>query len=947
MKKPLFFFLFSLLCYNSNAQSCLTSSLTINTGYEPLTGNALAPGINGGTPVPDPHWIVSAITADVTAAIAATPIAGLVEVTPGSSADVITPVGGWTINPPGNPGSWISCVNTNQYYDNGDTTLILNTTLSRTFKMCTDDSIKFTFFIADDNYVSATSIDGTALLFSQPPGILLSTFSTFASFTQTVFLTAGTHTINIVTNNFSVATPSENPTGLDLYGTVSSATGSNSLVSESTTACLSYVCGTLPPCNSVTLPDSLSACPGTADTLFGAVTGPDSIISISWSPTTGLPGTTIADPALTVGASGYYYLTVESLLPDNLVVNGDFSAGNTGFTSPDYTYLPTTPISNEYTITTDEFLADPGIGIHFYDHTNPPTGNMLFVNGGSPAANTIAWQGTVPITGGDKYQFTAWYAYWTYDVTGASNPGLLVKITPVGAGIPSSDTFVALTAANSWHKHLYIWNAPASATNAVIQIIDDNSGYFYNDFCLDDISFQPICTAADSIYVSVQPPDTIFSHMDTSACAAAGSITLMAPVGYTSYVWSTGSVTATISADSSKAYWVYADSANCHSLSDTIHVIIKNAPSVFLGNDTSFCQGSSLLLTPGYTADTGIIWSNGSTHDSLLVSATGLYWVIVTDSSCTSRDSIHITVYPIPLVNLGPDTSICDGQAITILSSDTYTSPVYEWSTGASTALINESTTGIYWLDVTQNNCTGSDTMKLTVKPVPTVNIGVDTILCPGQSLTIGSPETAIVGYLWNTGSTDSSITVTDSGTYVLSVTENGCSAADSVQIGKLLPPSFTFGPDTVLCSGQDLALPTNTDATTYLWSDESTGPDYIVTKTGTYWLTASNVCGTASDTITVTFNICDIWFPSAFTPNNDNLNDIARVDGSLSFYKDFSLSIFNRFGQVVFYTEDIYQGWDGKFNGIKQDVGTYFYMIRYSLNGKKSMMKGDLQLIR
>jgi gliding motility-associated-like protein len=58
-------------------------------------------------------------------------------------------------------------------------------------------------------------------------------------------------------------------------------------------------------------------------------------------------------------------------------------------------------------------------------------------------------------------------------------------------------------------------------------------------------------------------------------------------------------------------------------------------------------------------------------------------------------------------------------------------------------------------------------------------------------------------------------------------------------------------------------------------------------------------------------------------------------------------LSIYNRWGQRVFYTEDIYDGWNGKFNGINQDVGTYYYMMFYSLEGKRHMMKGDLELIR
>jgi gliding motility-associated-like protein len=87
--------------------------------------------------------------------------------------------------------------------------------------------------------------------------------------------------------------------------------------------------------------------------------------------------------------------------------------------------------------------------------------------------------------------------------------------------------------------------------------------------------------------------------------------------------------------------------------------------------------------------------------------------------------------------------------------------------------------------------------------------------------------------------------------------------------------------------------------------------------------------------------------FPSAFTPNGDGLNDLIGVVGTLKYYTNFSLSIYNRWGQRVFYTEDIYAGWDGIFNGTKQDLGTYFYMIYYSLEGKKHMMKGDFQLIR
>lgn len=131
------------------------------------------------------------------------------------------------------------------------------------------------------------------------------------------------------------------------------------------------------------------------------------------------------------------------------------------------------------------------------------------------------------------------------------------------------------------------------------------------------------------------------------------------------------------------------------------------------------------------------------------------------------------------------------------------------------------------------------------------------------------------------------------------------------------------------------------------LWNNGSDLQHITVSESGDYWLQVANACGTSVDTIKVDFEPCDIVFPNAFTPNGDGRDDIARVVGHLDLYRDFPLSIYNRFGQRVFFTNDIYAGWDGIFNGTKQDIGTFFYMIFYSLEGRKHMMKGDLELIR
>ena len=361
---------------------CLTNSLIINTGYDPLTGLAIPGGPNGGTPVPDPHWIVTAESPSVAVAIGGT---GLIEVVPGASADIVTTlVGSWTSDPVGTPGGWISCLNSNTYTTDGTgpTGTPYNMKLTRPFRNCTDDSIKLDFWIANDNYISSIDVDGMLTTFSQPAVADPANFNSFTHFTQTFFLAAGTHNINVVVNNYNDVIVESNPTGLNIYGTVSSAGAINSLVSESYAACATYPCTSI--CNAVSLPDSLHPCAGDVIVLPAVLTGTDSVLSITWSPVTGLSSTTILTPTLTVGTtSSFYRITVQSLNPFSLVANGDFSAGNTGFTSS-YTYV-TGPGSlvpeGVYTITTDPHLEHPG-AVSFGDHTTG-TGEMMAVNGAS------------------------------------------------------------------------------------------------------------------------------------------------------------------------------------------------------------------------------------------------------------------------------------------------------------------------------------------------------------------------------------------------------------------------------------------------------------------------------------------------------------------------------------------------------------------------------------
>jgi len=236
--------------------------------------------------------------------------------------------------------------------------------------------------------------------------------------------------------------------------------------------------------------------------------------------------------------------------------------------------------------------------------------------------------------------------------------------------------------------------------------------------------------------------------------------------------------------------------------------------------------------------------------------------------------------------------------------------------------------------------------IKAPIKLPCAVALGNDTVICAGDSVVLSSPISSGSTYRWSTGSTDSFITVFNGGTYVLSVTKDSTSCSDSVVVTQELPPTLKLGSDTVLCKG-DICVLSYSGATPLVWSNGQRSTSIRVTSSDTYWASLTNECGTARDSVNVNFVQCDLFFPSAFTPNNDNKNDIARVVGNFSLYRDFALSIYNRFGQRVFYTEDINAGWDGKFHGVNADLGTYFYLISYNLEGKNHIMKGDLTLIR
>ncbi|HRH39677.1 MAG TPA: hypothetical protein PK760_15110, partial [Flavobacteriales bacterium] len=284
---------------------------------------------------------------------------------------------------------------------------------------------------------------------------------------------------------------------------------------------------------------------------------------------------------------------------------------------------------------------------------------------------------------------------------------------------------------------------------------------------------------------------------------------------------------------------------------DAIIVTFNPMPVVDLGLRTTICQGDPLQLdatSPGAS----YLWQDGSTNATFDVTATGTYSVDVSLGSCSVSDAIDVTVNPNPIVNLGADAMLCDGDQLVI--DATTPGATYSWQDNSNGPTFTADATGTYDVDVTVNGCTTNDAINVTINPMPVVDLGPDVTLCQGTPLLLDATVPG-ASYSWQNGSTDATFAVNATGTYDVDVTLGTCSASDAINVTVNPNPVVNLGVDAALCDGDQIVLNATTAGATYNWQDNSNGPTFIATTTGSYDVDVTvNGC-TTNDAINVTFN--------------------------------------------------------------------------------------------
>ncbi len=380
------------------------------------------------------------------------------------------------------------------------------------------------------------------------------------------------------------------------------------------------------------------------------------------------------------------------------------------------------------------------------------------------------------------------------------------------------------------------------------------------------------------------------------------------------------------------------------------------------GNTYTFVSNSTLCPTV-YNWDFG----DGNQGSGLTVShqytTPGTYQVTFTATgSCNAPASV---TKPLPILNVSTSSlpvscsGGSDGKAFVTNAQVGYT---YIWNTSPTqtTDTAFNLIAGNYVVTVSAPNfCDVTSSISVS-EPLPINNIftvGSDTCNASvGSIITVTSGGNSPYYYIWSNSATTTNINLLATGNYTVTITDSkGCSASSSVSVGNTSGMNIQVIADNVSCySSNDGSISTVVTGGvmpyTYAWSNGANASGISNLNTGTYILTLSDInnCST-SDSVVLTKEVCPsyIYFPTAFTPNGDGANETFRPKYSIDLMK-YHIRIYNRWGELVYESTDVNEGWNGIFRNMLQPLSVYVWYAEYAfMDGQTNTLAGNCTLMK
>jgi len=418
---------------------------------------------------------------------------------------------------------------------------------------------------------------------------------------------------------------------------------------------------------------------------------------------------------------------------------------------------------------------------------------------------------------------------------------------------------------------------------------------------------------------------------------------------------------------------IVTDVNGCTAISNTITIsnfpVVNPVISSSIGS-FDFCPGDSIALSiaNGYS---NIEWYYnsillvGKNTSSIFVNASGNYWMLATDlNGCdVFSDSVAVNVVPLPLASISPNGIInaCVGASVSLQTS---VASSYKWyNNGVLIPTVNNNvfdvvTNGSYYVELFNSlGCsTISDTVTVSFTSLISIAISADNLLpCEGDEVIL-STDKVYPSMIWSNGINGPTTAAYSTGDYSIVVDSSGCKGYDTI--------SVSFTPNPVIDAGSDVISDCTNGAQfnavgngtiswlpiTDLSSDTIIQPIANPNVTTTYYLTLTQGLCSSTDSVKIIVDCSTIYLPSAFSPNEDEVNDYFKASGKE--VARFSLKVFNRWGQLVFESKDINVGWDGKFDGVDCPKGLYAWQVEaYNYNNisilNRDQKKGVVSLLR
>lgn len=679
-------------------------------------------------------------------------------------------------------------------------------------------------------------------------------------------------------------------------------------------------------------------------------------VTYSWSPAGSLTCSTCPDPIAFPSLNETYTVTVTDAIGCTNSATVDV---NVNVLQPG-NFISDTAICDGQTL---QLFANGFTSYQWY----PNTGNLSCTNCPSP---TVAPSTT-----------TTYYAA-VQDANGCQDTGsVVVTVNPnptVNAGVDvticeNDNTTLTATSATAVS---YNWSPAAGLSSATV--MSPNASPVNTTTYSVTVTDANNCTATDDVMVTVNQRPSTDAGMDMPICM--GDTAQLQASGAVSYSWSpaVGLSDSTIANPkafpaSTTTYTVTGTAANNCTQTDEVTITVNNLPTVTLTPNSSICEGEDIQLTASggtsysWSPATGLSCTNCPDPIASPMQTT-VYTVAVSNAAgCITEASVEVFVATPAAIGIPADTAVCPGESVTFNISGGVS---FDWQpkveiTGDNTATptITPSQARTYTVNIVdQNGCDIEGTVNVGINTPADPAAGPDQTICVGETVTLSASNG--VTYSWSPGASvlnpDSATTVaTPTQTTVYTVTiqdANNCTATDEVKVTVVPLPNVSAGPDMAIYEDGRAVL-NATGAQSYVWSpnvwiEDTVGASTIIFPEDSivYMVKGTDQYGcTNYDSILVrVLPKPKFYVPNAFSPDGDGQNDIFRI----GYFQNFNLEsfkVFNRWGELVFETSDISEGWDGRSpDGEPAAMGTYIFRIEGKDDlGIPQERQGNVTLLR